>query len=253
MSDFVADSSNFVANFAEENAGALFSENSDIETSMTVFIYNTADSCGALQLGGYPGLDVAAGDLETAPRINSHSELELGNAANNTAYYGDGGGACHLMGELILDEFNFTGNETPSYGGGLLSMDVLRATGSLISGNQAYRGGGLAVGFPVDDNNPLSPAFLGFYSRLTEVAVMDNLASDQGGGIWAHNGGSLQIVKSTIGGNTADEEGGGVYLDEGNIYLDNSTLAENTAWRGGGSYNEGTKLCAAPDAHYGRL
>ncbi len=239
MSIFVADSSTFVANTAEQNAGALFSENSDLETSRTIFIYNLADSCGALQLGGYPGMDVAAGDLETAPRINSRSELELGNAANNTAYYGFGGGACHLMGELILDEFNFYGNETPSYGGGLLSMDELEATGSVFSDNQAYRGGGLAVGFPVDDNNPLSPAFLGFYSRLTQTRIIDNVATDQGGGIWAHNGGSLQIIKSTIGGNTADQEGGGVYLDEGYLYVRNSTLADNTAYRGGGLYKVG--------------
>ncbi len=239
MSLFGADSSTFVANTAEENGGALFSENSDVETNRTIFIYNLADRCGALQLGGYPGLDVAAGDLETAPRINSRSELELGNAANNTAYYGFGGGACHMMGELILDEFDFTGNETPSYGGGLLSMDVLEATGSEFSDNHAYRGGGLAVGFPVDDYNPLSPAFLIFNSRLTGVSVMDNMASDQGGGIWAHNGGSLQVVKSTIGGNTADQEGGGVYLDEGYLYVRNSTLADNTAYRGGGLYKVG--------------
>jgi len=239
MSIFISNSTTFVANFANQNAGALFSENSDVETSRSGFIYNTADSCGAVQLGGYPGMDVAAGDLEAAPRINSRSELELGSITNNTAYYGFGGGACHMMGELILDEFNFYGNETPSYGGGLLSMDVLRATGSVFSDNQAYRGGGLAVGFPVDDYNPLSPAFLSFYSRLTGVSVRDNAVDDQGGGIWAHNGGSLQIIKSTIGGNTADQEGGGVYLDEGYLYLDNSTLADNTAFRGGGIYDVG--------------
>lgn len=118
-------------------------------------------------------------------------------------------------------------------------MDKLEATDSVFSDNQAYRGGGLAVGFPVDDNNPLSPAFLGFYSRLREVSVTDNAADDQGGGIWAHNGGSLQIIKSTIGGNTADQEGGGVYMKEGNLYIHNSTLAGNTASRGGGLYNVG--------------
>ena len=239
MSEYAADSSTFVANFADQSAGGLFSENSDVETSRTVFIYNTADRCGALQLGGYPGLDVAAGDLETAPRINSRSELELGNAANNEAYVGFGGGACHMMGELILDDFNFNGNETPSYGGGLLSMDVLEATGSDFTDNIAFRGGALAVGFPVDDNNPRSPAFLSFYSRLTGVMIRDNNASNQGGGIWAHSGGSLQIVKSAIGWNFADQEGGGVYLDEGNLYLDNSTLARNVAFRGGGLYNVG--------------
>ena len=68
---------------------------------------------------------------------------------------------------------------------------------------------------------------------------MDNVADDQGGGIWTHSGGSLQIIKSTIGGNTADQEGGGVYLDEGNLYFVNSTLADNTAWKGGGLYNVG--------------
>jgi len=240
MSIFIADSSTFVANTAGESGGAVFSENSDLETYMTGFIYNVADSCGALQLGGYPGMDVAAGDLETAPRINSRSEMKLGtHVTNNQAFNGYGGGACHLMGELILDDVSFTGNQTPSYGGGLLSMDKLVATESEFSGNEAYRGAGLAIGFPMDDNNPLSPAFLGFYSRLTQTRITNNVATDQGGGIWAHNGGSLQIIKSTIDGNTADQEGGGVYLDEGYLYVRNSTLADNTAYRGGGLYKVG--------------
>lgn len=236
---FAADSSVFTNNVAEESAGAFFSENADLEAVDTIFVHNQADSCGGIQLGGYPGIDVAAGDLETAARINSRSEISTGSVSYNQALYGNGGGACHLMGELVLEDVGFNGNQTPLYGGGLLSLDVLETTESIFSGNQAHRGGGLAIGFPVDDNNPHSPAFLNFYSRLTQVWVTNNIALDQGGGIWAHNGGSLQVVKSTIGYNSADQEGGGVYLDEGNIYLDNSTLAENTAYRGGGLYNVG--------------
>jgi len=239
MSVFVADNSVYTYNTAEESAGAFFSENADLEAWNTIFLHNEADRCGGLQLGAYPGLDVAAGDLENSPRINSHSEIAGSSISYNRAFYGDGGGACHLMGELILDDVSLNGNETPGYGGGLLSMDKLEATESGFSHNEAFRGAGLAIGFPVDDNNPRSPAFLGFFSRLTQALIKDNVATDQGGGIWAHNGGSLQIIKSTIGGNTADQEGGGVYLDEGNLYLDNSTVAENTAYRGGGLYNVG--------------
>jgi hypothetical protein len=141
------------------------------------------------------------------------------------------------MGDLELHDADFADNFTASYGGGLITMARLDASGSSFTGNTAYRGGGLAVGFPLDDNNYLSPTYLDFYASLEGSQVSNNSATDAGGGIWSHHGGSLMIKKSTISGNEADAEGGGIYQKEGNLYIDNSTIAENTAFRGGGLYN----------------
>ena len=234
-----SDHSVFTINTAAGNGGAIFSGYTDLELTEAFVGFNQAGSCGAIQLGGYPGLDIAGGDLGTALLIHSSSEISSSSIASNEALSGFGGGVCHLMGELIIRDTDFTDNQTPSYGGGLITMDELDVFNSTFQGNEANRGGGIAVGFPKDDNNPISPSFLGFSSYLTQSWVTDNLASDKGGGIWAHHGGSLSINKSAIGGNTASAEGGGIYQEEGGLNLHNSTLAMNTAYRGGGLYNEG--------------
>ncbi len=229
----------FTANTAVGHGGAIFSANSDLELEDGLVSHNLADSCGAIQLGGHAGVVAAEGDLGAAQMIDSSSKIFSSSISDNDAISGYGGGVCHLMGELDIRYTDFINNYTPTYGGGLISMDQLNIFDSTFEINQANRGAGLVIGFPLDDNNYVSPTFLEFYSRLTQTRIIDNVATDQGGGIWAHNGGSLQIIKSTIGGNTADQEGGGVYLDEGYLYVRNSTLADNTAYRGGGLYKVG--------------
>lgn len=199
-SQLLIDHSVLTSNIAATNGGAIFSENSDLELEDGLVSHNLADSCGAIQLGGYPGLDVASGDLETAAQIHSSSKIFSSSIARNQALSGYGGGVCHLMGKLIIRETDFIDNYTPTDGGGLFSIDKLDVFNSTFHGNEANRGGGLAVGF-------FEKYFI--------------------------------INKSTIDGNTASAEGGGIYLEEGYLYMYNSTLAGNTANRGGGLYNVG--------------
>lgn len=228
----------YTHNTAASDGGGIFSENSDVELENDLILHNTALSCGGLQLGGYPGMDVVAGDLETAPQIPSSSEISYHSSVSyNEALGGSGGGVCHLMGELTVRDSEFNNNISSLYGGGMISMDDLDVTGSTFRQNQAWLGGGLAVGFPLDGINYVSPTYLDFQSFISGSMISDNDASYQGGGVWAHHGGYLWIQKSTIGGNQAGGEGGGVYQGEGDLYIDNSTIAENTATRGGGLYN----------------
>lgn len=239
ISHYDSDHSTYANNTATGNGGAIFSENSDLEMDDTQLTTNMAASCGAIQVGGTPDLNVAAGDLENAPQISSQSDIDDSMITQNLALSGFGGGLCHLMGELSIRDSVINSNQAATYGGGLISMDKLEISGSSIRENEANRGGGLVVGFPTDDSNPLSPSYLDFTSYITGSWVIFNTAVDQGGGIWTHQGGFLHIIKSTVGGNTAANEGGGVYQDEGGLVIQNSTLAENTGWRGGGLYNKG--------------
>ncbi|MEE8355967.1 MAG: hypothetical protein V3R33_01545, partial [Anaerolineales bacterium] len=238
-SQLLIDHSVFSMNEAVGNGGAIFSQNSDLELEDGLVSHNLADSCGAIQLGGYPGLDVAAGDLETAAQIHSSSKIFSSSISNNDAISGFGGGVCHLMGELDIHDTEFIDNYTPTYGGGLISMDQLYISGSDFIINEAERGGGLVIGFPLDDNNYISPTYLNHQAYIDQSSISDNIAQDAGGGIWIHNGAAILITKSVLGGNTASTEGGGIYLEEGSLYVDNSTLADNTAYRGGGLYSVG--------------
>jgi len=118
-------------------------------------------------------------------------------------------------------------------------MDQLNIFDSTFEINQANRGAGLVIGFPLDDNNYVSPTFLNHNARIDQSSFSGNIAQDAGGGIWIHNGAAISLIKSVIGGNTASAEGGGIYLEEGYLYIYNSTLADNTASRGGGLYSVG--------------
>jgi hypothetical protein len=55
-----------------------------------------------------------------------------------------------------------------------------------------------------------------------------------GGGIY--NSGTLDLIESTVSGNSANG-GGGIYNDGGTLRLSNSEISENTATGGGGIYN----------------
>ncbi len=167
--------------------GAIFSENSDLELEDGLVSRNLADSCGAIQLGGYPGLDVAAGDLETAAQIHSSSKIFSSSISDNDAISGYGGGVCHLMGELDIRYTDFINNYTPTYGGALISMDQLNISDSTFEINQANRGAGLVIGFPLDDNNYVSPTYLNHQAYIDQSSFSGNIAQDAGGGIWIHN------------------------------------------------------------------
>ena len=69
----------------------------------------------------------------------------------------------------------------------------------------------------------------------------------KGGGIAMKVGGISTIANSTISGNNASQEGGGVYISDGTININNSTIAFNTSDNdndssgdGGGIYNNGS-------------
>ena len=239
-SQVLSDNDVFTNNAATGNGGAIFSQNSDLELEDGIISFNDAATCGAIQLGGHAGVIAAEGDLDTALMIDSSSKIFSSTIASNVASSGYGGGVCHLMGELDIRRTTFDDNHTLSYGGGLISMDQLYVTDSEFIANEAeHGGGGLAVGFPLDDNNYVSPTFFNHQVYIEQSIISENLSWDAGAGIWIHHGGTISINKSTIADNIASTEGGGIYLEEGNLYIRNSTFANNDGWRGGGLYNVG--------------
>jgi len=239
VSSFLSENSIYSTNTAVEAGGAILARYTDVELEDATISFNQADSCGAIVLGNFLGSDFGTWDLGAAPAIETNSEIVSSVISSNEALDGFGGAVCHLMGELIIRESSINNNLTPSYGGALVSMEKLEVIDSEFIGNAAERGGGLAVGYMLSGSSNISPSFMDFHSYIRHSNISDNTASDSGGGIWAHHGGSLYVGYSTVGGNTASSLGGGIYQQEGNLFIANSTLAVNTAFRGGGLYNEG--------------
>lgn len=67
--------------------------------------------------------------------------------------------------------------------------------------------------------------------NIKRTAITNNTE----GGIW--NCGKLTLKDSTIANNSA-RKGGGIYSDDGGVYLDNSIITNNTAYMGSGIYSE---------------
>jgi hypothetical protein len=101
-------------------------------------------------------------------------------------------------------------------GGGICDSSTLTLSGSSVYGNTAGFGAGLY------DNDGTD--------SVIRSTVTRNTASDQGGGIYNVNGGTMALTRSAVEGNTADGgpgSGGGVYNASATVTLDRSWARKN--------------------------
>ena len=142
---------------------------------------------------------------------------------------GNGGGLFTSARVLRILESRFSDNEANTTigedagcGGGVFIVGDLtdvEISRTLVSGNTATRGGGVCwAGAP--------------RSEIVFSAIVNNAASENGGGIWATR--DVTVRHSTISGNSA-AAGAGIYTLTAESLFDSITLAENV---GGGLYNE---------------
>ncbi len=123
-------------------------------------------------------------------------------------------------------------NATDAYGGGIKNYGTLLLKDSTISNNQAVSN---------TSNNSIAIVgngggiFNAGMATITNTAIIDN-TSRFGGGI--SNRGTVSITNTTISGNRTNQSGGGIFNSNdvgtsstvrGKIYLNNSTITNNTA------------------------
>lgn len=138
---------------------------------------------------------------------------------------GNGGLAFHEgTASVVLEDVTIRHNEAPS-GAGLLVDEpgcVTRIESSELFGNVAKGGTGAGV-----------------YARgrieLVDTVILDNEGAARGGGIHVvGKDANLRVVRSTISGNEATVDGGGLLVEEAKMEIVNSTIAHNRATSGGG-------------------
>ena len=170
-----------------------------------------------------------------------------GNIANGTAATNGGGALFNNGGIMNVSDtmvMNNTASEGQGSGGGLLADGgTVTITGSTFSGNSANRAGG-AIEITSADTPPVT-------LTLTEVTLDGNDtgpdspimgAPGNGGGLHVSGAGnSVTIDRSTISNNIAANEGGGLWnFDDSDMMVWNSTIFGNTANGapgGGGIFN----------------
>jgi CSLREA domain-containing protein len=133
---------------------------------------------------------------------------------------------------VTLAGLTVTGGNTGSsgIGGGIYNEGgTLTLTRCAVAGNISFHGGGIANGHGT--------------LTVTQSTVSGNIGF-HGGGIYSVTAGDLSassttILNSTLSGNSADDQGGGVYNGDGLTRVLHSTVTANQAPDGGGLWSFG--------------
>ena len=227
------DDSTFTANTAEVSGGGIASEGGTLFISGSTFTGNSAGG-NAPGLGGGAIYTAAENQILNTDLIDNRAAMPMGNgggilvtAEGSGTYFGGtlsgnvagrAGGGVEVAGQLILDQ-----------GDGQL----------LIDGNTAgINGGGLHISGTGE-------------VTIRRATVSGNTAVGEGGGLWNSAAGELVVDTVTISGNAAlgsdaDQGGGGIYTDGGDVTVIESTITSNTAigtsGSGGGIFSNAAAL-----------
>jgi len=227
-------------NTAAQEGGGLWNGTGTMTIDATSINDNIASGNGADQGGG--GVFNAGGDVFILSGVDIS-----GNIANGTS--GSGGGILNdAGGNLTVSDTTITGNTANRAGGGIEDnsgqFSVVELTNVNLDGNSAGvdigdgataapgNGGGLHV---------TGPGVVNIFGGTVD----NNVAAAEGGGLW-NNTGQMDVVGTTISGNTAfgtgvDEGGGGIFNKGGDLDVQGSTHSGNIATSGFGAaiFNEG--------------
>ncbi len=233
-------------------SSGLYVESGTVLLNGLRFVNGYGDFGGAIAVGtpfGPPG---------------SGADVTIDNSAfvANHAYYG---GAIIVGADSKLRiEDSYLGQNSADYQGGAIASDgLLEIVNTIINNNTVvgsaglYYGGGAIwnygraniSGSTISSNTSLSNYGGGIYNfgnmTITDTSIFNNFSGAGGGGIFSAYGcgcygpgaGTLTIVNSTIAGNSAAEDGGGI-LNLARLLVVSSTLSDNSA----GDYGGGASL-----------
>lgn len=239
---------------AYSGGGAYLVSGGSIKNSLLTVSGNTAGSSGAVANGG--GINMYGGSVVA---------LEGSTISANTCTDGGAGVWMGNNSTLTSNGLNISDNISNCNGGGIFlnGTNTLDGTSLTISGNRAnnpygdggggifVRGGTITMTVPAIVSGNRSTHYYGggvFLqgSSLTasNLTVSGNTASNNGGGVylgaWSGNGSNSTLTGTVhVTGNTSSKQGGGMYLSKGStLSLTDSQIDDNVSKteKGGGIY-----------------
>ncbi|MFK7772959.1 MAG: beta strand repeat-containing protein, partial [Saprospiraceae bacterium] len=181
--------------------------------------------------------------------FNNGGTLNIENATtinNNqaTGASGSGGGLLSTTGIVTVDGSFFTANSANRAGGAIELIDgILIFTNSEMTNNDVNGTAGMAA-----PGNGGGLHITGMTDTITisNSLISDNEAGREGGGLWNQSGSVMRVMMTTIDGNSsfgnnADDGGAGIFNNGGTLEVMSSTISNNTAngtaGSGGGIHN----------------
>ncbi|MCA9981510.1 MAG: hypothetical protein KDD89_11765, partial [Anaerolineales bacterium] len=217
-----------------EQGGAIFNEGTTVLNDTAVCqsraqeggaIYNNGDLT-IVGAGQRIGLCTLLNILEgNEGGVISESQL-LFNANSAT----QSGGAIFNDGTIFMTGIRFSENTAGQSGGAIFNNDSLNAVNISLISNEAGGNGGAIF------NSAATTA-----ADLTNAIFYDNVAGNQGGGLYHSNSVAPLIYHATFNANEASE-GGAVYNQNATFTINSSIFVNNTAVSGsyGGLFTAGT-------------
>ncbi|WP_436794005.1 right-handed parallel beta-helix repeat-containing protein [Actinospongicola halichondriae] len=275
--DLTITDSRFEDNYANGSGGAVFIDGADLTVSGSTFYDNAAGQGGGVAVvndGGTSVTDTMFDDnFANGNGGGMYVDESTGATFTNVTFVdnfggSDGGGLFtgDNSAEVLITGSEFTDNFAGSDGGGATFEDMgadITIENTTVSGNAAPddQAGGLFFYYAdedititvrnstITDNVANTGGGINFYSddgangvgtlRIIDTTVDGNEAYSDGGGVRLYAAGDLEIIGSTISNNSADTSGGGINVEDtdGETTIVNSTISGNQATYYGGGLN----------------
>jgi len=221
---------------SDGGAGIYARHAGDFELTDVNVTGNRGNYGGGLYISNYGSFTLRDSIVSNNTSINNgggaylYGEVTSATIINTTFadnYAGDGGGGIYNSSAptLTISGSTFSGNTSADDGGALydgVSGSVVTISDSVFSANSGEDGAALA--FNGDERAG------GHVVTINNTTITGNTASEEGGGVHFY-GASLTINQSTIVENSA-RYGGGLYVDGGDVVLSGTIISNNSASRG---------------------
>ncbi len=231
----VENNSTVAENRTGAEGGGLFTEGGHVTIANSKVTKNEAANGGGLYSGGHLTQYGLRGRFDVRNSELSENKAEKGGAIHN------GGDA-----QLSVTDTKFTKNHSSDHGAaiateGRSSMNLARVE---VIDNESYGEGG-GVWTHSERPTTIVDSLLSDNHAGVPFVDEDGMLSDDvaGGGALHTDGGPMTIERTTIDGNSATEEGGGLSIHNlGHFVLRDSTISNNRAVDGGGLENSAHRV-----------
>ena len=209
----------FIDNYADSGMGAIFAREGTVSVASSLFDGNHSDSFDDVWGGG---------------AINAHGDnavVFITNSVFTDNYSVRPGGAIKVNGPLVISGSKFLNNESEEDGGAISAYDDLRMTASSFSGNITH-GEGASVYVECDE-----------FVDVSRSTFIGNHAVGEGADAGALNIDcnesevDISFDRNTFSRNTADDAGGAIDEDNGNlmVFSNNRFIRNSSTDQGGGA------------------
>jgi hypothetical protein len=210
----------FFNNSASQSGGAMYLDIEYLDFSImeTLFIQNSAESCGVLNILTMPYYHY----YTSIPQITGTTSIAqiTGTIFDSNKANTGGGALCTANTSAVISNCTFTGNTAEGLGGAMVSHDSMVVINHTVFHNNTAG---------VDGGALISYAHLSHYT-ISQSTFTRNQAGDDGGAIFiGHRGSYVTLYQCTFTDNHATDRGGAITIFGSTLEITGTSFDNNRA------------------------